>query len=174
MQRWCHVLLSDESMFAFYRLDGCRRVFQCRSEWYTDNRMMECDIFGGGIVMVWGGIYSGCKNPLSHHWRLLDSSTVHWHYPVIDKFVCQLNLIFQENNIRWRDLWWTIFTKPCNVDTLLWPPHSPDLLQTEHVGVLVLNSRIWMRPYPLETLPALRQTLLKSGRTPCISEFEHE
>lgn len=84
----------------------------------------------------------------------------------------QLNFSRKQYPVAWLMMNYLHQTMQCRHATLA--PHSPDLLQTEHVGVLVLNSRIWMRPYPLETLPALRQTLLKSGRTPCISEFEHE
>ena len=64
MHRWRQVLFSDESRFSLYRADGRKRVYRRRGERFTDACVMENDRFGGGSVMVWGGIAHGLKTPL--------------------------------------------------------------------------------------------------------------
>ena len=56
--------VSMESLFILYRADGRKRVYRRRGERFTDACVMKTDRFGGGLVMVWGGIAHGLKNPL--------------------------------------------------------------------------------------------------------------
>ena len=44
--------------------DGRRRVYRRRGERFADACVLERDRFGGGSVMVWGGIYHVLKSPL--------------------------------------------------------------------------------------------------------------
>ena len=60
-QQWARVLFSDESRFNLSHHDGRTRVFRRRGERFADNCLIERDRFGGGCVMVWGGII-GRKN----------------------------------------------------------------------------------------------------------------
>ena len=46
------------------RADGRRRVYQRRGERFADACVVERDWFGGGSVMVWGGIAHGIKSQL--------------------------------------------------------------------------------------------------------------
>ena len=55
-QLWARVLFSDESRFNLSHHDGRIRVFRRRGERFADNCLIERDRFGGGSVMVWGGI----------------------------------------------------------------------------------------------------------------------
>ena len=55
-QQWSRVLFSDESRFNLSHHDGRIRVFRRRGERFADNCLIERDRFGGGSVMVWGGI----------------------------------------------------------------------------------------------------------------------
>ena len=59
MRQWRRVLFRDESRFTLYRADGRRRVYR-----FADACVVERDRFGGGSVMVWGGIAHGIKSQL--------------------------------------------------------------------------------------------------------------
>ena len=63
-QQWARVLFSDESMFNLSHHDGRIRVFRRRGERVADNCLIEKDRFGGGSVMVWGGIMGRRKTNL--------------------------------------------------------------------------------------------------------------
>ena len=55
-QQCARVLFSDESRFNLSHHDGRIQVFRKRGERFADNCLIERDRFGGGSVMVWGGI----------------------------------------------------------------------------------------------------------------------
>ena len=63
-QQWARVLFSDESRFNLSHRDGRIRVFRRRGEHFSDNCLIERDRFGGGNVMVWGGIMGRRKRNL--------------------------------------------------------------------------------------------------------------
>ena len=63
-QQWARVLFSDESRFNLSHHDGRIRVFRRRRERFADNCLIERDRFGGGSVMVWGGIMGRRKTNL--------------------------------------------------------------------------------------------------------------
>ena len=48
----------------FFRADGRRRLYRRRGERFADACVFERDRYGGGSVMVWGGISYGVKSPL--------------------------------------------------------------------------------------------------------------
>ena len=62
-QQWARVLFSDESRFNLSHHDGRIRVFR-RGERFADNCFIDRDRFGGGSVMVWGGIMGRRKTNL--------------------------------------------------------------------------------------------------------------
>ena len=64
MRQWRRVLFTDESRFTLYRADGRRLVYRRRGERFADACVVERDRFGGGSVMVWGGIAHGIKSQL--------------------------------------------------------------------------------------------------------------
>ena len=63
-QQWARVLFSDESRFNLSHHDGQIRVFTGKGERFADNCLIERDRFGGGSVMVWGGIMGKRKTNL--------------------------------------------------------------------------------------------------------------
>ena len=56
LRHWRHVMFSDESRFYLRFTDGRKRVWRRRGERYVKATIMEHDSYGGGSVMVWGGI----------------------------------------------------------------------------------------------------------------------
>ena len=63
-QQWDPVLFSDEYRFNHSHHDGVIRVIRRRGERFADNCLIERDRFGGGSVMVWGGIVGRRKTNL--------------------------------------------------------------------------------------------------------------
>ena len=63
-QQWARVQFSDESRFNLSHHDCRIRVFRRRGERFVDNCLIERDRFGGGCVMVWGGIMDRRKTNL--------------------------------------------------------------------------------------------------------------
>jgi hypothetical protein len=64
MRQWKRVFFTDESRFTLFRPDGRRRVNRRRGERFANACVLERDRFGGGSVMVWGGISHRLKSPL--------------------------------------------------------------------------------------------------------------
>ena len=56
LHTWQHILFSDESRFSLRLIDGRYRVYRGRGEHFTDQCVYAFDRFGGGSVIVWGGI----------------------------------------------------------------------------------------------------------------------
>jgi hypothetical protein len=102
MMQWRLVFFTDESRFTLLRPDGRRRVYQRCWECFADACVLERDRFGGGSVMVWGGISHGLKSPLI----VIAGSLIGIKYrdeilwPVAVPFVQQHHLIFQQDNAR--------------------------------------------------------------------------
>ena len=156
MRQWRRVLFTDVSRFTLYRADGRR----C-GERFAD-ACVERDRFGGGSVMVWGGIAHGIKSQLI---IVAGNMTAvrYWDEilrPVAVPLVQQRNLILQQDNARphvarvCQD-----FLANNNIAPLAWPPYSPDLTPIEHMWD-ELDRRVRKRRNPPATLAQLRNALI--------------
>ena len=56
IQDWANILFTDESRFHLDSSDGRSRVYRRVGERYADTCVIQRQSFGGGSVMVWGGI----------------------------------------------------------------------------------------------------------------------
>lgn len=63
-REWARVLFSDESRFCVYKNDGRQRVYRRLGERLAPNCVHQVRAFGGGGLMVWGGICGDVKTPL--------------------------------------------------------------------------------------------------------------
>jgi len=163
MRLWRRVFFTDESRFTLFRHDGRRRVYRRRGERFADCCVLERDRFGGGSIMVWGGISHGLKSPLI----VIAGNLTGVRYrdeillPVAIPLVQQNNLIFQQDNAR------PHVARVCqgvlathNIDPLDWPPYSPDLSPIEHLWD-ELDRRVRARQHVPATLDQLRTALLE-------------
>ena len=162
MRQWRRVLFTDESRFTLYRADGRRRVYRRRGERFADACVVERNRFGGGSVMVWGGIAHGIKLQLI----IVAGNMTAVRYrdeilrPVVVPLVQQRNLILQQDNARphvarvCQD-----FLANNNIAPLAWPPYSPDLTPIEHMWD-ELDRRVRKRRNPPATLAQLRNALI--------------
>ena len=64
IQDWANILFTDESRFHLDSSDGRSRVYRRVGERYADACVIQRQSFGGGSVMVWGGITAHGRTPL--------------------------------------------------------------------------------------------------------------
>ena len=136
-QQWARVLFSGESRFNLSHHHGRIRVFKRRGERFADNCLIERDRFGGGSVMVWGGIMGrrktslivvqGNLNAQGYINQILQPEAVPFlqrHGPTILMYdnarphVARICRQFLNRN---------------NVNVLPWPAMSPDMNPIEHI-----------------------------------------
>lgn len=135
---WTGVLFTDESRFHLDGSDGRCRVYRRPGERYSDACVVQRQTFGGGSVMVWGGITRNGRTPL----QLVNGNLTGIRYrdeilqrhviPFIQNQGRQITL--QQDNARphvarvVRN-----FLNQQNVDVLPWPAVSPNLSPIEHL-----------------------------------------
>ena len=162
MRQWRRVRFTDESRFTLFCADGRCRVYRRRGERFADACFVERDRFGGGSVMVWGGIAHGIKSQLI----IVAGNMTAVRYrdeilrPVAVPLVQHRNLILQQHNARphvarvCQD-----FLANNNIAPLAWPPYSQDLTLIEHMWD-ELDRRVRKRRNPPATLAQLRNALI--------------
>ncbi len=136
-RQWHNVLFTDESRFAVQFSDGRLRVWRRKGERYDAANVIQRDRYGGGSVMVWGGISRNSKTTLVTvpgtltAARYCDEIIV----PVVVPYLRQRNgVIFQQDNARPHTARHTrnVFEQH-GIETLDWPSKSPDLSPIEHM-----------------------------------------
>ena len=136
-QQWARVLFSDESRFNLSHHVGRIRVFRRRGERFADKDLIERDRFGGGSVMIWGGIMGrrktnlivvqGNLNAQGYINQILQPEAVPFlqrHGPAIlmhDNARPHIARICRQ------------FPNRNNVNVLPWPAVSPDMNPIEHI-----------------------------------------
>ena len=128
MRQWRQVIFTDVSRFTLYRADGRRHMYRRRGERFANACVVERDRFGGGSVMVWGGIAHGIKSQLI---IVAGNMTVVRYRdeilrPVAVPLVQQRNLILQQDNSR------SHVARDCQ-DVLANNNIGPDLTPIEHM-----------------------------------------
>lgn len=163
IQDWANILFTDESRFHLDSSDGRCRVYRRVGERYQDACVVQCRQFGGGSVMVWGGISAHGRTPL----QIVNGNltSVRYRDEIIQRHVIpfiqrhQNHITLQQDNARphvarvVRDL----FVQQ-NVDVLPWPAVSPDLSPIEHVWD-EMERRLRRLPNQPVTLADLGQAL---------------
>lgn len=135
---WNNVLFTDESRFNLSHGDGRVRVYRRRGERFADACVLQRNRFGGGSVMIWGGIMGGLKtrlvvvngnlNAQGYINQILAPEAV----PFIQRQAQQVTL--QQDNARPHTARVTQqFLQRNNINVLPWPANSPDLNPIEHI-----------------------------------------
>lgn len=137
-QQWGRVLFSDESRFTLSFNDGRVRVWRRRGERYADATVREHNRYGGGSVMVWGGMSLGTRTPLLPVDGILNGVRYRDEVlrPVALPALAALGrgAIFQDDNApAHRARLVTNFLGQHQVNRMAWPACSPDLNPIEHL-----------------------------------------
>lgn len=136
---WRRVLFSDESRFCVNFVDGRQRMWRYRGERYNPTNFTATVAYGGGSVMVWGGICVGARTDLV----VIDGGSLTAHRYITDvlephvmpfaPFIGE-NFIFMHDNARphtariVKD-----YLNEVGIDQMEWPSRSPDMNPIEHV-----------------------------------------
>ena len=136
-QQWARVLFSDESKFNLSHHDVQIRVFRRRGECFADNCLIERDRFGGGSVMVWGGIMGkrktnlivvqGNLNAQGYINQILQPEAA----PFLQRYGPAI--LMHDNARPHVAMICRQFLNRNNVNVLPWPAVSPDLNPIEHI-----------------------------------------
>ena len=102
LRQWRQVFFTNESRFSLYRSEGRQRVYRHNGEGFADACVVERDRFGGGSVMVWGGISHGLKPQLVVNDGNLTAARYRDEIlrPHVIPFLQQHNLTLQQDNAR--------------------------------------------------------------------------
>ena len=125
-------MFSDESRFTPSFNHGRVRVWRRQGERYADATVREHNRYGGGSVMVWGGMSLGTRTPLLR----VDGNLNGVRYrdeilqPLVLPAIANMGLgaIFQDDNApahRARAV--SNFLQQNQVNRMVWPACSPDL-----------------------------------------------
>lgn len=161
-QMWRRVLFSDESRFCLRKVDGRARVWRRRGERFANCCIDRVTAYGGGSVMVWGGISTAGKTDLV----IINGNLNGQRYrdeildPVAIPYIQGIGGILQDDNARpHRARIINDHLQQRAIQRIEWPACSPDLNPIEHLWDQ-LGRAVRSRVTDATTLRDLRQLLV--------------
>lgn len=168
LRQWGNVLFTDESRFNLHGSDRRPLVWRRRGERFRQNFVRPVVAYGGGSVMVWGGVSRNWRTPLV---IVRENLTARRYIdqilrPIVLRRRQHLRLftLMQDNARPHTANITTRFFQRHNITLLPHPAMSPDLNPIEHVWDIM--GRRLSREYPnLQNLAALERALQQIWNT---------
>ena len=135
---WSRVIFTDESRFTLFHADGRVRVYRRRGEREAAACLQQVVPFGGGDVMVWGGICGDQKTEVVVIRQTLTAQRYRDQvlHPVVIPFMQRQRqgLLLQQDNARPHNAGLTLdFLNRRNIQLLPWPSRSSDMSPIRHL-----------------------------------------
>ena len=136
VRHWRPVLFTDESRFTLSTCDRRERVWRSQGERYAACNIIQHDRFGGGSVMVWGGMSMEGRSDL---YRLENGSLTAIRYrdeilePMVRPYAGAVGpgfLLMHDNARPHVARVCRQYLEDEGIDTIEWPSRSPDLNPT--------------------------------------------
>ncbi len=138
-RHWRPILFTDEVRFHVSTCDRRVRIWRGAGEWYADINIVEYDRYGGGSVLVWGGIcldgwtdlvviHGGALTAVLYRDEVLE--------PVVRPFVGALgqDFVLMHDNARPHTASVVqAYLEQEGIDVMEWSARSPDLNPIEHL-----------------------------------------
>uniref|UniRef100_A0A4W5KGK7 Tc1-like transposase DDE domain-containing protein n=1 Tax=Hucho hucho TaxID=62062 RepID=A0A4W5KGK7_9TELE len=166
IRHWRPVLFTDESRFTLSTRDRRDRVWRRRGERSAACNILQHDRFGGGSVMVWGGISLGGRTALH---VLARGSLTAIRYrdeilrPLVRPYAGAVGpgfLLMQDNARPHVAGVCQQFLQKEGIDAMDWPARSPDLNPIEHIWDIMSRS-IHQRHVAPQTVQELADALVQ-------------
>uniref|UniRef100_A0A4W5KKF7 HTH cro/C1-type domain-containing protein n=1 Tax=Hucho hucho TaxID=62062 RepID=A0A4W5KKF7_9TELE len=166
IRHWRPVLFTDESRFTLSTCDRRDRVWRRRGERSAACNILQHDRFGGGSVMVWGGISLGGRTALH---VLARGSLTAIRYrdeilrPLVRPYAGAVGpgfLLMQDNARPHVAGVCQQFLREEGIDAMDWPARSPDLNPIEHIWDIMSRS-IHQRHVAPQTVQELADALVQ-------------
>uniref|UniRef100_A0A673VX21 Transposase Tc1-like domain-containing protein n=1 Tax=Salmo trutta TaxID=8032 RepID=A0A673VX21_SALTR len=166
IRHWRPVLFTDESRFTLSTCDRRDRVWRRRGERPAACNILQHDRFGGGSVMVWGGISLGGRTAL-HVLARGSLTAIRYRDEILRPLVRPYagavgpGLLLMQDNARPHVAGvCQQFLQEEGIDAMDWPARSPDLNPIEHIWDIMSRS-IHQRHVAPQTVQELADALVQ-------------
>ncbi|CDQ72919.1 unnamed protein product [Oncorhynchus mykiss] len=154
IRHWRPVLFTDESRFTLSTCDRRDRVWRCRGERSAACNILQHDRFGGGSVIVWGGISLGDHTAL-HVLARGSLTAIRYRDEILRPLVRPYAGAVGPGFLMWLEC----ISKE-GIDAMDWPARSPDLNPIEHIWDIMSRS-IHQRHIAPQTVQELADALVQ-------------
>lgn len=166
IEEWGQVLFTDECRIMLNQIDGRQRVWRRKGERYIQSNFENSVAYGGGSIMVWGGICLGARTELV----VVDGGNLtanryirdilEEHVVPFAPFIGNEFILMQDNARAHSARVVQEYLNHVGVTVLEWPARSPDMNPIEHVWDLLKRS-VKSRMPPPNNLGELRNAILE-------------
>lgn len=163
---WGQVLFTDECRVMLNQIDGRQRVWRRKGERYIQSNFENTVAYGGGSIMVWGGICLGARTELV----VVDGGNLNadrYIREILEEHVVPFapfignNFVLMQDNARAHSARTVqTYLNHVGITVMEWPARSPDMNPIEHVWDLLKRS-VKSRMPPPNNLNELRNALLE-------------